>query len=78
MKNSMQLKDLIRNMAREKGINAQILMRNYMLERLLERIALSEFKDKFVLKGGMLVAVMSSFIKTNILNYQDKKLLLLW
>ena len=58
MKNSRQLKDLIRNMAREKGINAQILMRNYMLERLLERIALSEFKDKFVLKGGMLVAAV--------------------
>lgn len=55
MKNLRQLKDLIRNMAREKGLNAQILMRNYMLERLLERIALSEFKDKFVLKGGMLV-----------------------
>ncbi len=29
-----------------------------MLERLLERIALSEFKDKFVLKGGMLVAAV--------------------
>jgi len=58
MKNSRQLKDLIRNMAREKRINAQILMRNYMLERLLERIALSEFKDKFVLKGGMLMAAV--------------------
>lgn len=58
MKNLRQLKDLIRNMAREKGINAQILLRNYMLERLLERIALSEFRDKFVLKGGMLVAAV--------------------
>jgi hypothetical protein len=56
MKNSRQLKDLIRNMAKEKGINAQILMRNYMLERLLERIALSEYRDSFVLKGGMLIA----------------------
>ncbi len=58
MKNSMQLKDLIRNMSREKGINAQILLRNYMLERLLERISLSEFKNRFVLKGGMLVAAV--------------------
>ncbi|MGH4118063.1 nucleotidyl transferase AbiEii/AbiGii toxin family protein [Clostridium sp.] len=33
-------------------------MRNYMLERLLERISLSEFKDKFILKGGMLVAAI--------------------
>lgn len=58
MKSVRQLKDLIRNAAKEKNINAQILMRNYMLERLLERIALSEFQDKFVLKGGMLVAAI--------------------
>lgn len=56
MRNLRQLKDLIKNMAKEKNINAQILLRNYMLERLLERIALSEFKDNFILKGGMLVA----------------------
>ena len=58
MKNLRQLKDLIKNMAKEKDINAQILLRNYMLERLLERISLSEFKDKFILKGGMLVAAL--------------------
>lgn len=29
-----------------------------MLKRLLERISLSEFKDKFILKGGMLVAAI--------------------
>lgn len=39
MKNLRQLKDLIKNMAKEKDINAQILLRNYMLERLLERIS---------------------------------------
>lgn len=37
-------------------ISAQILLRNYMLERLLERVSLSEFRDKFILKGGMLIA----------------------
>ncbi len=58
MKDSNQLKDLIRNMAKEKGINAQILLRNYMLERLLERISLSKFRDHFVLKGGMLIAAI--------------------
>lgn len=58
MKTSRQLKDLIKNMANEKDINAQILLRNYMLERLLERISISEFKDKFILKGGMLVAAL--------------------
>ncbi len=58
MKNLRQLKDLINNIAKENDINAQILLRNYMLERLLERISLSEFKDKFILKGGMLVAAL--------------------
>lgn len=58
MKNLRQLKDLIKNMAKENSINAQILLRNYMLERLLERISLTEFKDKFILKGGMLVAAL--------------------
>lgn len=58
MKNLRQLKDLIKNLAKEKDINAQILLRNYMLERFLERISLSEFKDKFILKGGMLVAAI--------------------
>lgn len=58
MKTARQLKDLIRNVAKQKDINSQLLMRNYMLERLLERISLSELKDKFILKGGMLVAAL--------------------
>lgn len=33
-------------------------MRNYMMERFLERITLSDYKDRFILKGGMLVAAM--------------------
>ena len=53
-----QLKDLIRNMSKKKSADAQILMRNYMMERFLERISLSEYKIQFILKGGMLVAAM--------------------
>lgn len=56
IKTARQLKDLIRNLSREKSADAQILMRNYMMERFLERISLSEYRDKFILKGGMLVA----------------------
>jgi hypothetical protein len=56
MKSSTQLKALIRNLAKEKKVHAQILMRNYMLERLLERISLSKYKYNFILKGGMLIA----------------------
>lgn len=56
--NATQLKDLIRNLSKKKSADAQILMRNYMMERFLERISLSDYKDKFILKGGMLVAAM--------------------
>ena len=58
IKTARQLKDLIRNLARNKSVDAQILMRNYMMERFLERISLSKYQDKFILKGGMLVAAM--------------------
>lgn len=58
IKTARQLKDLIRNLARNKSADAQILMRNYMMERFLERISLSKYQDKFILKGGMLVAAM--------------------
>ena len=53
-----QLKDLIRNLSKKKSADAQILMRNYMMERFLERISLSEYKNQFILKGGMLVAAI--------------------
>lgn len=58
IKTAKLLKDLIRNLSKKKSADAQILMRNYMLERFLERISLSEYRDKFILKGGMLVAAM--------------------
>ncbi len=58
MNTATQLKALIRNLAKEKSIDAQILLRNYMLERLLERISLSEYRCNFILKGGMLVAAI--------------------
>ena len=53
-----QLKDLVCNLSKKKSADAQILMRNYMMERFLERISLSEYKNQFILKGGMLVAAM--------------------
>ena len=58
IKTAWQLKDRIRNLARSKSADTQVLMRTYMMERFLERISVSEFRDKFILKGGMLVAAM--------------------
>ncbi len=55
MRSLRQVKDLINNLAKDKNINAKILLRNYMMKRILERIALSDYRDNFILKGGMLV-----------------------
>lgn len=55
---AMSLKAKIRNIAKQKNIPAQVILQNYMFERLLVRLADSEFKDKFVLKGGMLVTAI--------------------
>ena len=54
----MQLKAIIKNMAKEKHISAQLVMQNFMLERLLERISVSSYKSNFILKGGFLIAAM--------------------
>ena len=56
MKKTMQFKAKIKNLALENHVPAQAVLQNFMLERLLERISLSKYKDKFVLKGGMLIA----------------------
>ena len=58
MNNAMSLKAKIRNIAKQKNIPAQVILQNYMFERLLVRLATSAYKDKFVLKGGMLVAAI--------------------
>ena len=58
MKNAMQLKSAISKIAKEKHIPAQLVMQNYMLERLLERISRSKYQGNFILKGGLLIASM--------------------
>ena len=49
MRNAMQLKAIINNIAKEKGIRPQLALQNYMLERFLERVSLSRYRDNFVL-----------------------------
>lgn len=58
MSKAMSLKAKIRNIAKQKNITAQVILQNYMFERLLVRLSASEYKEKFVLKGGMLVAAI--------------------
>lgn len=54
----MQLKAFIKKKAAEKNISAQLVMQNYMLERLLERISLLKYKNNFILKGGFLISAI--------------------
>lgn len=58
MKNAMSLKAKIRNLAKQKNIPAQVILQNYMFEGLLARLSASDYRDKFILKGGMLVAAI--------------------
>ena len=53
-----QLKDKISNLSKATGQKNDVLLRRYAMERLLERIALSPYRDNFILKGGMLVSAM--------------------
>ncbi len=48
----------LQKLAREQGRNTQQLFELYVHERFLARLAESRFADKFVLKGGMLLAVL--------------------
>ena len=52
--NSMQLKDKLRNIFKEKNIDFNTLLRLYMYDRFIERLSFSKYKDNFILKGGFL------------------------
>jgi len=58
MKTSTQLKALLRNLSKKSNVEAEILLRNFMLELFLERISASKYRNNFILKGGMLIAAM--------------------
>lgn len=58
MKTPEQLKGAIRNMAKEKKIAAQDILQVFMFERIIERLSKSEYREKFILKGGLLISAM--------------------
>jgi len=53
-----QLKDWINNLAKKDNLVANTVLQNFMMERLLERICVSKYRDNFILKGGFLIASM--------------------
>lgn len=55
---AMSLKAKIKNYAKSNNIAAQVVLQNYMFERFLARMSKSEYCEKFVIKGGMLIAAI--------------------
>lgn len=58
IKTATQLKAKIRNLSGGDNDRARVLIRNFVMERFLERVALSQYRNNFILKGGMLVAAV--------------------
>lgn len=58
VKNAMSLKSKINNVAKNEKVSPHSVMQTYMMERLLERISKSKYKNNFILKGGMLISSM--------------------
>lgn len=58
IKTARQLKDKVKNLVDDTNLNnkSQTMVRNFIMERFLERISQSEYRDNFILKGCMLVA----------------------
>ena len=68
-----QLKDYIKNKSKQTGANANILLQNYMMERFLERISVSDDKENMILKGGFLIAAMVGIGKRSTLSLDGKE-----
>lgn len=58
IKNATQLKAKIKNFAKEKNIDSRTVLQEYVLERFIDRISKSKYKNDFILKGGMLISSM--------------------
>jgi predicted nucleotidyltransferase component of viral defense system len=73
---STQLKALVRNISHGDNAKAMTLIRNFVMERFLERMSLSKYSGNLILKGGLLIASMVGLdnratmdIDTTIRNY---------
>lgn len=68
IKTATAVKARIRNKSQGDSNKSQVLLRIYMMERLLERLSVSKYRDNFVLKGGLLV---SSLVGVNMRSTMD-------
>ena len=63
IKTSRQLKALVRNKSEGDNSKALYIMRSYAMERFLERLSVSKYKNHMALKGGILIASLIGFDK---------------
>jgi len=54
----MQVKDKLKNISKERNIDFNTLLRLYMYDRFIERLAVSKYKDIFILKGGFYLSTL--------------------
>lgn len=66
--NAMQLKAIIKKMAEEMNVSSQLVLQNYMFERLLERISLSSYRNDIIIKGGVLIGSLIGIDKRTTLD----------
>lgn len=57
--NSMQVKDKLKNIAIKRNLDFNTLIRLYMYDRFIERLAVSKYRDNFILKGGFYLSILS-------------------
>ena len=57
--NSMQVKDKLKNIAIKRNLDFNTLIRLYMYDRFIERLAVSKYRDNFILKGGFYLSTLS-------------------
>lgn len=58
IKNAQSLMDKSKNMAIKYNITPNEVLQNYMFERILERLSVSQYKNNFILKGGLLLSLI--------------------
>lgn len=56
--NSMQLKDKLKLIAKDKNVDFNTLLRKYMFDRFIERLSKSKYKDNFIIKGGFYLSTL--------------------
>ena len=68
IKNRDSLKAKASNLSKKTNIPNKYLIQNFMFEALLKRISKSKYKDKFIIKGGLL---LSSIFGVNLRSTMD-------